>query len=150
LKEGFVVGMQACPGNPYDGHTLVDQLDQVARLTGKMPKRAHVDKGYKAHGIEPEICQVLISGSRHGINKPLAREMSRKGFLQTKGNNIVTVQPCPNDDLGRLLSSAGRRKAGLMNPGRRWSLRGAGGVQNIHSTSMNGSVVLIAMAGQPG
>ena len=129
--------MQACPGNPYDGHTLVDQLDQVARLTGKMPKRAHVDKGYKAHGIEPEICQVLISGSRHGINKPLAREM-------------VTVQPCPNDDLGRLLSSAGRRKAGLMNPGRRWSLRGAGGVQNIHSTSMNGSVVLIAMAGQPG
>ena len=21
-REGFVVGIQACPGNPYDGHTL--------------------------------------------------------------------------------------------------------------------------------
>ena len=82
LKEGFVVGMQACPGNPYDGHTLADQLDQVAKLTGQMPKRAHVDKGYKAHGIDPETCQVLISGSRRGIDKPLAREMKRRAAVE--------------------------------------------------------------------
>jgi len=82
LKEGFVVGMQACPGNPYDGHTLADQLDQVAKLTGKMPKRAHVDKGYKAHGVDPETCQVLISGSRRGIDKPLAREMKRRAAVE--------------------------------------------------------------------
>ena len=82
LKEGFVVGMQACPGNPYDGHTLADQLDQVAQLTGKMPKRAHVDKGYKAHGVDTETCQVLISGSRRGIDKPLAREMKRRAAVE--------------------------------------------------------------------
>jgi len=82
LKEGFVVGMQSCPGNPYDGHTLADQLDQVARLTGQMPKRAHVDKGYKAHGVPPETCQVLISGSRRGIDKPLAREMKRRAAVE--------------------------------------------------------------------
>ena len=32
-KEGFVVGIQSCPENPYDGHTLGGQLDQVERLT---------------------------------------------------------------------------------------------------------------------
>lgn len=36
-KEGFVVGIKSCPENPYDGHTLEGQLDQVARLTGRTP-----------------------------------------------------------------------------------------------------------------
>jgi len=36
-KEGFVVGIRACPGNPYDGHTLAEQLNQVERLTGEVP-----------------------------------------------------------------------------------------------------------------
>jgi len=32
------------------------------KLTGKMPRRSHVDKGYKGHGVDPETCEVLISG----------------------------------------------------------------------------------------
>ena len=82
LKEGFVVGMRAIAGNPYDGHTLADQLDQVEKLTGKMPSRAHVDKGYKGHGVDPTTCQVLISGSRRGIDKPLAKEMKRRAAIE--------------------------------------------------------------------
>lgn len=30
----FIFGMQALPGNPYDGHTLSGQFEQVERLTG--------------------------------------------------------------------------------------------------------------------
>jgi transposase, IS5 family len=33
--------------NPYDGHTLVPVLGQVKKLTGKMPKTATVDRGYR-------------------------------------------------------------------------------------------------------
>ena len=33
-QEGFVVGMRAMPGNPYDGHTLREALEQVEILTG--------------------------------------------------------------------------------------------------------------------
>ena len=33
--------------NVYDGHTLADVLDQVEQLTGKRPKTATVDRGYK-------------------------------------------------------------------------------------------------------
>jgi IS5 family transposase len=35
------------PGNPYDGHTLAETLDQVGILTGtdKLPATAIVDKG---------------------------------------------------------------------------------------------------------
>ena len=36
----FVLGaMGACPGNPYDGHSLASQIDQVAKLTGTTVKR---------------------------------------------------------------------------------------------------------------
>ncbi len=33
--------------NQYDGHTLEPVLDQVKKLTGLLPKRAKVDRGYK-------------------------------------------------------------------------------------------------------
>ena len=31
-SEGVVVGMRSLPGNPYDGHTLKEQLEQVERI----------------------------------------------------------------------------------------------------------------------
>jgi IS5 family transposase len=34
-KEGFVVGAMNCPENPYDGHTLEGQFDQVERLQAR-------------------------------------------------------------------------------------------------------------------
>ena len=37
-REGFVVGMRALPGNPYDGHTLPEALEQVEILTGRPPR----------------------------------------------------------------------------------------------------------------
>jgi IS5 family transposase len=33
LDEGIVVGMRSFAGNPYDGHTLKEALEQVAILT---------------------------------------------------------------------------------------------------------------------
>ncbi|MBP1628436.1 MAG: transposase domain protein [Holophagaceae bacterium] len=80
-KEGFVVGIQSCPGNPFDGHTLDGQLDQVARLVGKLPKQTFVDKGYKGHGVEPEKSRVLISGTRK-LPYRLKRDLRRRSAIE--------------------------------------------------------------------
>jgi transposase, IS5 family len=48
----FVLDARTLPGNPYDGHSLAGQLDQVARLTGRRVRRAHVDRGYRGHGLK--------------------------------------------------------------------------------------------------
>lgn len=80
-KEGFVVGIQTCPENPYDGHTLEDQLDQVERLTGKVPKQTFVDKGYKGHPVSPERSQVLISGTRR-LSTLLKRHLRRRSAIE--------------------------------------------------------------------
>ena len=81
-KGGFLLGAMALPGSPFDGHTLEMQLEQVERLTGTMPKRCHVDKGYRGHGVDPESCRVLISGTRKDITKALKKEMKRRSSIE--------------------------------------------------------------------
>jgi hypothetical protein len=38
---------KALPGNPYDGHTLKDVIEETEALTGREIERAYVDKGYR-------------------------------------------------------------------------------------------------------
>jgi IS5 family transposase len=80
-KEGFVVGIKACPDNPYDGHTLDGQLDQVERLTGKLPAMTFVDRGYKGHSVPEERSRVFISGTRK-LGYALKRHLRRRSAIE--------------------------------------------------------------------
>lgn len=52
-NTGIIVGAITFGKNCYDGHTLPRVLDQVARLTAKLPQTATVDRGYQGrHHIE--------------------------------------------------------------------------------------------------
>lgn len=66
------------PRAPFDGHTLEEQLDQVERLTGMIPRRCHVDCGYRGHGVDPVTCRVIIARSRKGISRAIKKEMKRR------------------------------------------------------------------------
>ena len=82
LKEGLVVGMRSMPGNPYDGHTLAETLEQVGILTGtdKPPATAIVDKGYR--GVEIEGVRILRSGQKRGITKALKAMIKRRSAIE--------------------------------------------------------------------
>ena len=80
-KEGFVVGIQALPGNPFDGHTLNGQLDQVERITGTLPAIAFVDRGYKGHDVPEDRSRVLISGTRK-LGYTLKRHLRRRSAIE--------------------------------------------------------------------
>lgn len=47
-NTGVIVGAMGFR-NEFDGHTLTPALEQVARLTGKEPKTATVDRGYRGN-----------------------------------------------------------------------------------------------------
>lgn len=64
-KSNFVVGGMALAGNPYDGHTLDQALEQVRRVTGSVIEEAFVDRGYRGHGETQTT--VYISGQKRGI-----------------------------------------------------------------------------------
>ena len=78
----FVLGAQALPGNPYDGHTLAAQIDQVTALTGVDVKRAYVDRGYRGHGLNRDGLDITLSHTR-GITSPtIRREMRRRNGIE--------------------------------------------------------------------
>lgn len=61
LKHNLIVGARAFAGNPYDGHTLREQLEQAGILmqdTGVKPTTAYVDLGYR--GVDADNPGVAI------------------------------------------------------------------------------------------
>lgn len=49
-KRGLIVGARTFPGNPFDGHTLAEQLEQARILTEEHNtpiKQVYVDLGYR-------------------------------------------------------------------------------------------------------
>lgn len=62
-RDNWIIGMQAKDGNPYDGHTLKDALEQATRLTGITPGNAYCDKGYKG------VLKTLNGTTVHLANK---------------------------------------------------------------------------------
>ncbi|UZO94747.1 IS5 family transposase [Roseomonas mucosa] len=80
LAGGFVVGMRSQPGNPYDGHTLADALQQVETLTGQRPSLAVVDRGYRGHGVT--ATRVLVSGTSRGLTPRLRRLLRRRSAIE--------------------------------------------------------------------
>ena len=79
-RGGFVVGMRALPGNPYDGHTLGEALEQVETLTDQKPELAFVDRGYRGHGVEN--VKVFISGAKRGVTKAIAKLLRRRSAIE--------------------------------------------------------------------
>ena len=45
-----MLGIQARPGLPYDGHMLNDMIVKIERLTGENVALVYVDKGHRGHG----------------------------------------------------------------------------------------------------
>ncbi|KAF5279626.1 hypothetical protein FQR65_LT15321 [Abscondita terminalis] len=66
--KGVIVGAKGFR-NEYDGHTLEPALKQVEVLTGKLPKTATVDRGYRGRSI--------IGSTKIQIPKPFNAKQSR-------------------------------------------------------------------------
>ena len=79
-KEGFIVGAQGLEGNPYDGHTLKEALDQVADLTGTRPERCYVDRGYRGHGVTK--IKVFLSGQKRNVTPTIKKELKRRSAIE--------------------------------------------------------------------
>ncbi|MBH9551885.1 IS5 family transposase [Inhella gelatinilytica] len=78
-REGVVVGMRSMPGNPYDGHTAAEQIEQVEILTGERPKIVLADRGYK--GAQIPGCRLLLAHTRKLPDK-LKRLLKRRNAIE--------------------------------------------------------------------
>ena len=80
-KAGWVVGIDAVHGNPYDGATLKPALAQAEQLTGVKAKEAFVDKGFRGSEYHPEGVKVYLSG-RKKLSRRLAKLLKRRNAIE--------------------------------------------------------------------
>ena len=79
-KEGLVVGIRSLPGNPYDGHTLPEAIEQVSILTHQTPKAVFVDKGYR--GASVDGVTIWRSGQRRGVTPSIRKAIHRRSAIE--------------------------------------------------------------------
>jgi IS5 family transposase len=77
----FVLHAKALPGNPYDGHTLAQVIEETEKLTGRPIERAYVDKGYRGHST-PRPLRVFISGQKRGVHGVIKHELRRRSAIE--------------------------------------------------------------------
>ena len=105
-RGGWFVGALAFHGNPYDGHTLSESLDQVTRLS-RSPEQVYVDQGYRGHDWDGDI-QVHVDKRRRGRTAgSLWRSMKRRAAIEP---GIGHLKQEHRIDRNRLKGMAGDRR----------------------------------------
>lgn len=82
-RQGLIVGARSFAGNPYDGDTLAEQLEQARTLmqdTGVSPTAVIVDLGYR--GREIEGVQVLHRGKAKSLTRRQWRWIKRRQAVE--------------------------------------------------------------------
>ena len=69
-KDSWVVGVQAVHGNPYDGHTLEEALDQAEAMAGWRPQHAYCDKGYRGNSTTLNNTRIHVTHKSKKSMKP--------------------------------------------------------------------------------
>jgi IS5 family transposase len=81
-RGGWFVGAKSFTGNPYDGHTLAEQMKQVDNLIGNKVSKVHVDMGYRGHDYDGAVTVHVDKRSRGRTPRALWRWMKRRAAVE--------------------------------------------------------------------
>ena len=133
IRESFCLGALGLHGNPYDGHTLSESLEQVERLCGGVGvKEAFVERGYRGHGYAGGATIHICDGNRKkNLSRRLKRLRKRRSAIEPLighmkndgrlGRNYLLGMD--GDRLNVLLSACGQNIRHLLNHIRRQASR---------------------------
>jgi IS5 family transposase len=81
-RGGWLVGAKSFTGNPYDGHTLAEQIKQVGSMIGDRVREAYVDMGYRGHGYSGAVVVYVDKPTSGRTPKALWRWMKRRAAVE--------------------------------------------------------------------
>jgi IS5 family transposase len=86
-KPGLVLGARSYPGNPFDGHTLCDQLEQVTNLLqdiGVKPHTAVVDLGFTGVDADNPCVEIIHRRKFKKLSNQQRRWLRRRSAVEPK------------------------------------------------------------------
>lgn len=84
-KLGLMIGARTFPGNPYDGHTLAEQLEQTNTLLqdiGVKPTTAVVDLGFRGVDAAVSPVQIIHRGKFKSLDQQQRRWLRRRQAIE--------------------------------------------------------------------
>ena len=84
-KKGLIVGATSCPNNPYDGHTLADQIWQTNVILmdqNTTVKAVYVDLGYRGVDKSLEEVSVIHRGKTKALTPQQRRGLKRRQAIE--------------------------------------------------------------------
>ena len=138
-RESFVLAAKSMPGNPYDGHTLQECIDQATRVARVAPQEAYADRGYKGHGCNTDTFKVWISGSKRGVTQAIERKLKRRnavepviGHLKSDGRLARNfLKGAVGDAMNALLCGAGHNMRKILKKLRLFCVQTGIAVQHL-------------------
>ncbi|HQQ71891.1 MAG TPA: IS5 family transposase [Alicycliphilus sp.] len=117
-KQGLMVGARSFTGNPYDGHTLAEQLEQVTILTedsGTQPKQVVVDLGFRGVDASNPGVEIIHRGKFKSLTDQQRRWLKRRQAVEPgighlkhdNGMDRCWLQGVTGDALHAVLCAAG-------------------------------------------
>ncbi|WP_420909026.1 hypothetical protein [Leptospira noguchii] len=73
-KSNWIVWVQALHGNPYDGHTLKDAINQMEKIVGLRPKEVYMNVS-KFRKIGLNLVRVPIKMSFFNKSKRFSKDL---------------------------------------------------------------------------
>ena len=83
-RGNWIVGVELCAGNPFDGHTLARAIAAVEKNTRVSVSDAYVDKGYRGHDYEGDA-KIHLAGSRsRHLTRTQKKRRKRRSAVEPK------------------------------------------------------------------
>ena len=83
-RANWIVGINLCRGNPYDGHTLASAIATAEQITGVCITDAFVDKGYRGHDYRGDATIHISGSSKKKLAATQKKRRRRRSAVEPK------------------------------------------------------------------
>jgi IS5 family transposase len=114
-RGNWIVGVNLCEGNPYDGHTLMQAIATTEQLTGVDVTDAYVDKGYRGNDYEGRATVHISGSSTRRLTRTQKKRRKRRSAVEPKIGHLKSdnrmgrcfLKGLAGDEINVVLAAAG-------------------------------------------
>jgi IS5 family transposase len=122
-RGNWIVGVDLCKENPYDGHTLAQAIATVEQTTGVSVTDAYVDKGYRGHDYKGDATIHISGTSTRKLTRTQRRHRRRRSAVEPKIGHLKSdnrlgrcfLKGLTGDAINLVLAAAGSNLRKLLD-----------------------------------